>query len=61
MDRCVWGPLPSVTRIEPSERSFPDFYARQSPACARDLSRFRPCTGVDEEMNRAAWAQIRLG
>src|SRR5690606_6433045 len=38
-----------------------DFYARQSPAWPRHLSRFRPCTSVDGKRKRAAWVEIRLG
>ncbi|GGT11841.1 hypothetical protein GCM10010254_35610 [Streptomyces chromofuscus] len=39
----------------------PNFYARQFPARSGHLSRFRPCTASDGEMNRAPCGQIRLG
>ncbi|GHD25878.1 hypothetical protein GCM10010313_64120 [Streptomyces violarus] len=45
----------------PGEQLSADFYARQSPAWSRHLSRFRPCTAADGEMKWAAWVEIRLG
>ncbi|GHK05465.1 hypothetical protein SY2F82_72620 [Streptomyces sp. Y2F8-2] len=62
-DRWGGGDARSRRRTAPnlSEQLSPDFYARQSPAFTGQLSRFRPCTAAGEEMNRAAWVEIRLG